>query len=521
MKQTVLFFALFILSCFSLNGQQASFQVALNLPTETTSYHSVFPRNGGIVTVSQFSTSSLPDGLRFTRHDNAGELVWVRAYQNQRYDYMFLTRLIPTYDGGYIASLVGQFLSNSPSEAVLIRLDSSGSVLWEKYYQAPDAPNYEVGAQVHVAEAADSSLYLTFNQNSITSLDFYTVLLHLTPTGNVIWSKMLDELNMLVNSIDASGVNRVNLAVSFSLADMITFDSLGQFVDAKGYYDALGNNLILRDWDVRSSGVPKAILFSTYVGNSILVRLDSMGGIVSSQEATGVFSRLLKPVQNDYVTTGSVLSDSSFVLYGWQQNTFGSNAFQYQTLQANTSITNFKSMPDNSILFFVTDYNWQASPPNWIVKTQPAVNSIIPSNGCNIVADSVLIQPVQIYDSSFVFTTTIKQTFCDTLSVLELSDEITVTIDCQQVSVAETEMDESIQVYPNPASDYILVQGNFGNDARLNCYSSSGNLIMTITSQNAHGGFKVNARNLPEGLYFIKVVSENRNESTARVVISH
>ena len=62
-----------------------------------------------------------------------------------------------------------------------------------------------------------------------------------------------------------------------------------------------------------------------------------------------------------------------------------------------------------------------------------------------------------------------------------------------------------IKIYPNPASDYIYIE-NIKEKARIEIYNMSG--IIQLTA-DANGDSNINIRNLPDGLYLIKIQTDS------------
>ena len=72
------------------------------------------------------------------------------------------------------------------------------------------------------------------------------------------------------------------------------------------------------------------------------------------------------------------------------------------------------------------------------------------------------------------------------------------------IGINETEIN-STKIYPNPASDYIYIE-NIKEKARIEIYNMSG--IIQLTA-DANGDSNINIRNLPDGLYLIKIQTDS------------
>lgn len=80
--------------------------------------------------------------------------------------------------------------------------------------------------------------------------------------------------------------------------------------------------------------------------------------------------------------------------------------------------------------------------------------------------------------------------FIDTLTISENT----------AVSIAHVER-YKLSVYPNPTSDYVNIEGNISNSAKIEIYNSNLNTVIAMPFQNS-----VDLRDLATGVYFIKVI---------------
>lgn len=69
--------------------------------------------------------------------------------------------------------------------------------------------------------------------------------------------------------------------------------------------------------------------------------------------------------------------------------------------------------------------------------------------------------------------------------------------------------DSSISVYPNPAENWLTINGDYSNINSVEIYSMSGQLVIEIT--NDFG--KIDTGNLQSGIYFLKVKTDTLNKT--------
>ena len=106
----------------------------------------------------------------------------------------------------------------------------------------------------------------------------------------------------------------------------------------------------------------------------------------------------------------------------------------------------------------------------------------------------------------------------------EIKDEtvldIPVTLQQTPTSVDNPELKNSISVYPNPATDNIIVNFNetIGNSI-LKLYNSNGIIVCTNNIQDGATNFKIESKNLSSGVYWIYLNNNGKINSIPVVII--
>ena len=67
------------------------------------------------------------------------------------------------------------------------------------------------------------------------------------------------------------------------------------------------------------------------------------------------------------------------------------------------------------------------------------------------------------------------------------------------ISAVNDYLSPTLKVYPNPAVDFIVIEGHLSEVDHIEIYSQSGNLIKTVSQQN-----QVDISDLAAGLYFVR-----------------
>ncbi len=87
------------------------------------------------------------------------------------------------------------------------------------------------------------------------------------------------------------------------------------------------------------------------------------------------------------------------------------------------------------------------------------------------------------------------------------------------VGMDETSTIENIEVYPNPASDFVLFQTvDIATDYVITIYNTSGSKVMQNTVP-ANNNYQWETKNLPKGTYFYNLNSDNNKIKSGKVVL--
>jgi len=73
---------------------------------------------------------------------------------------------------------------------------------------------------------------------------------------------------------------------------------------------------------------------------------------------------------------------------------------------------------------------------------------------------------------------------------------------------------EKIKLYPNPAKDYITIQGDLPAEADITFLSSEGKIIFTKHILTNRYSFQLNLPGLANGIYFLKI-----NNQVKKIII--
>ncbi|MDD2387211.1 MAG: PKD domain-containing protein [Bacteroidales bacterium] len=90
------------------------------------------------------------------------------------------------------------------------------------------------------------------------------------------------------------------------------------------------------------------------------------------------------------------------------------------------------------------------------------------------------------------------------------------------VDLEEFEIDNNIEIYPNPAADYIYINtGNLdcGKDIHLQFIDQTGRIILSYDTKAGYNDISININSYPPGLYFVNMIV-GHNKITKKILIN-
>jgi len=101
------------------------------------------------------------------------------------------------------------------------------------------------------------------------------------------------------------------------------------------------------------------------------------------------------------------------------------------------------------------------------------------------------------------------------------ADFVTLIYNVSGVGFSELDAYQISEPYPNPASDYVNVDHQFGADenAQIKLYNSAGQLIMIHPVMKQSNKSMINVSNLPTGIYMMSVEVNDRTIGVEKIVL--
>lgn len=399
-------------------------------------------KDGGYVFVGSVNNSFANDAL-LVKVDSVGNILWNKKIGRTNGNfYDQFTRVFQTYDCGYI--LEGTSLDITPitgtSAKYIIKTDSSGAVLWTKLYNG-------IQANYHSGNLTSDSGYV-FTGSSIFG-NHGIIFIKIDSLGNILFNKDYgiygDYSRQVGQTLDGgyvilggNGANNTKL---------IKADNFGNVQWAKKYanptYGFDGYSVI------QTNDLGFALIGNTNSGlipsKIICIKTDSLGNVMWSKSYSGYGCSITQANDNGYVITGS---PSNLII---KTNELGNSGCFDST-------------------FFVTDSTFQLTVNNFGVSTS---------------SDYV------------VSTVSLSRGYLDT-----------VITECFTTGLNEIYSEEKIIAFPNPTSNFIYFnQENFTAEI----FDLTGRKLLHQKIKDK----QLNIINFASGVYFLKVITMNIGNNDA------
>jgi len=143
------------------------------------------PDDGYIISALTFSFPSYDFWI--IRLDSSGNVVWQKLYGGPNDDLVYSVNL--TSDGGFIVSGATDSFGTGLYDIWVLKLDSSGTVQWQKTYGAPNTDEYSIGTQ----ETTDGGFILVGSSGNPNDDSSEIIVLQLNSNGQIQWQNSYSE----------------------------------------------------------------------------------------------------------------------------------------------------------------------------------------------------------------------------------------------------------------------------------------------------------------------------------------
>jgi len=267
--------------------------------------------DGGYIMAGTFRVSITGDNFWVLRLDSSGNILWQKSYVGAGYESRAFIQA--TSDGGYVMSGNSGSLSDG-YEAIVIRLDSSGNILWQKSYSGFALPTYHY--EIH--QTSDDGYILAGDTTSFGAASSDLLLLKLDSAGDILWQKIYGgtrfEYESSVQQTADGGYILTGITSSFGAGIhslwLLKLDSAGD-IQWQKTYGGTGQELhpsILQTIDGGYILVGDTTSFGAGSRDLLLLKLDSNGNVV--QEKT------YGTAGNDLAVAIKETSDGGYIFLG-------------------------------------------------------------------------------------------------------------------------------------------------------------------------------------------------------------
>ena len=260
--------------------------------------------NGYVIAGAVYPVSGYRDGW-VAKLDLNGNLEWQKKYGGPYSDY--LDFILPSDDGGYIAAGITEPTSSTGSIWVL-KLDSSGSILWQKSYSDPQ---YSYSYPYAIIKATEGGYMVVSLGNRVFRID---------ENGAIQWARTYatgDSFNL--NEIhEASGGGYVLTGIKENSVLVLKIDDTGTVIWAKTYggseWDEAESLEVTPEGDIIIAGVTSS--FSMGAFSMMVLKLNPDGNIIWQKvyagDNYGEYARKIALTSDGgYMITGETYSPST------------------------------------------------------------------------------------------------------------------------------------------------------------------------------------------------------------------
>lgn len=362
----------------------------------------------------------------------------------------------------------------------IVKIDSNGNLLWNKKMIGPVTAS---GSGVYYAKSPGFCTAITATGGCISTLkdNQYECVVNLAPDGTLLWSrtfvdyityrwprsiKMDSDGNYLI--LGMIGYGGVSATSTFH-----KIDTNGNILFAKYFDDTPANQFSYTDFMILPNN--ETVFFDPYATNT-LTKLDSNLSFVWSKKINGTIS-------------------------------FSANIKKFSSQPSNNICFLTNVNPSTPVIFNFSDTTEVCSSQDFPFTTLSNDNIFLSSE----VDTTIAISNLNINISSSTFSTTstnyyYSQNFCSYIA-----------------SVNETTASVSLNIYPNPATDFVNIElGNLKNEDLQNAVL----VIYNITGQkvfekqlNTSSMDKISTADYSAGLYTIVISNSKKILAKQRMVV--
>lgn len=412
--------------------------------------------------------------------DSSGNILWSKNYRAIGKD--SATCIIQLADSNYLICGISSSFGAGNEDAFLLKIDTAGNEIWSLTYGTSGAD-----FAYSVTEDNNGNLYVTGKTSGSPLVGNVTLLFKTNPTGSLLWSKTM------------------NLAYSYSVRDC-----WGQDIN-----NAYNNNIII------AGTVGK---FTLMESAPFALTVDSSGNVVwckrySNYTGQGVKGCSIKKITPSGYFLAAHTSSTSY--HKIDQNGNGIWVWEWSNFSGTfdgTPANGFQTS-DNGFIMAGTD-NYGNTTKGFLMKVQstgwltiPCIYNTPGAAGISVSVDtatinlSVSVPAFSLNDSCFVSTgTLISSTHCTSVDIEEKANEI-----------------NSFSISPNPCDHFTTIQclnKQFSGKITIDIINSYSEKIFNDFFQTA--SYKLDSEKFNDGIYLIRLYNDKyKIIYTGKIAVLH
>ena len=511
--------ALVILSVLSALGVKASAQISF----QKTYGDSIVNDNGQsiiqtsdggfMIVATRFTTGNWIESLFLIRTNSVGDTLWTKRIKEPTVNYSG-AQVIQTFDGGFaITGFKGGGITFVP---YLLKIDSSGNILWNKTYLwfADEHIN-------SIVQTPDSGFLLAgylYNGNNLVYF------IRTDSVGDTLWTKSYGEAfyNASVYSVriaDDGGLIATGSIQDANTQDVDAFlfktDSLGNVQWAKGYGDIGYDYAQQVDVTSDSGFVIAAVTYSFGAGlaDFFLIKTDASGTPQWAKTYGGSSDDRSEAVRQTadggYLFTGESASFSFGNFDGYMIRT-DSNGDTLWTRTVNGLQNNegYSMVLTSDSGFVITGTYLNLFSNNDVLLLKSDASGML---GCEAGSSATTVaNPLtQVVNHHMSFSPSSPSVISH---ILDVSSGARVETICDPVQIAEINSDENLfLIYPNPVQDKLAIgswQAPIGSIEILSILGTDvlafRPIVIRMPIVDYEFPVEIDVSMLPPGIYFIK-----------------
>ncbi|MBI4929879.1 MAG: T9SS type A sorting domain-containing protein [Bacteroidetes bacterium] len=419
--------------------------------------------DGGFIIAGGISLPSNNNDGCLIKTDSNGNLLWTKVYGDTSSSEAFGS-ISQTNDGGYI--LAGSIkIGNGNPDAYIVKTDSSGNLLWTKYFGQTGANE----SPYDIIQTSNGGFLLTGRDFSNGKM-----LVRMDSIGNILWHKDYGAGNAysIIQTTNGNFLLACQASAGFGPASLMEIDINGNVLWSKAYGISYENIYSINKTNDGGYICAGESSFGSG-GSTLLLKVDSIGNLILSR------------------------------IYGKQYGDYGRDAIQTR---------------DGGYLILgdIDAYVFPGDPADgYLIKTDS-----LGVSGCNENNAPVNVNIITVTSSNIPQITGTLGAM-NTYSITTYAPSYDSVL-CASIVAIETitSINNIVTISPNPFSSSTTLQSDIlFRNTTLTVYNSYGQQVKQIKNISGQE-IKLQRDNLPSGLYFIRLTEGDKTLATDKLIIA-